>query len=127
MIPDDVSARSPTASPPLAPTLAVVNARVWTADPRRPWADAVVVRGDRLGFVGSGAEARKLTRGTPDVRVIDARGRFLASDVADFRPLHAGAPADFVLADRDLTQFPAESGDVQLVLAVRGGRVVDER
>ena len=26
------------------PVLAIVNARVWTNDPRRPWADALLVR-----------------------------------------------------------------------------------
>ncbi len=107
-------------------TLAVVNARVWTGDPRRPWADAVVVRGDRLGFVGSGAEARKLTRDARDVRVIDAHGQFLASSAADFRPLRPGDPADFVLVDRDLTRPAPAADDPRVVLVVRGGQVVDE-
>ena len=38
-------------APPPAPApvtaLAIVNARVWTGDTRRPWADAVLVRGER--------------------------------------------------------------------------------
>jgi len=28
-------------------SIAIVNARVWTGDPRRPWADGLAVRGDR--------------------------------------------------------------------------------
>ena len=64
-----------------APTLAVVNARVWTADPRRPWADAVAVQDDRIMAVGSGAEIRKLT--TPATRVVDARGMMLVPGFID--------------------------------------------
>jgi len=36
------SASAPTSA---APTLAVVNARVWTGDAKRPWADAIAVSG----------------------------------------------------------------------------------
>src|ERR687895_291374 len=56
-------------------TLAVVNARVWTGDQRRPWADALATAGDRILVVGSGAEVRKLAG--PTTRVIDARGMML--------------------------------------------------
>jgi predicted amidohydrolase YtcJ len=64
-----------------APTLAVVNARVWTGDPRRPWADALAVKGDRIIAVGSGAEVRKLT--APSTRLIDARGMMLVPGFID--------------------------------------------
>jgi hypothetical protein len=64
-------------------TLAVVNARVWTGAARRPWADAVVVRGDRLALVGGSAEARKLAAGAPGARVIDARGQMLVPGFTD--------------------------------------------
>ena len=40
-------------------TLAVVNARVWTGDTARPWAEAFAVRGDRFATVGSSAAVRK--------------------------------------------------------------------
>src|ERR687883_92727 len=62
-------------------TLAVVNARVWTGDPRRPWADAVAVSGDRVAAVGSSAEVRKLAG--PDARVVDAGGQFLVPGFID--------------------------------------------
>ncbi|MFY0525242.1 amidohydrolase [Archangium gephyra] len=56
-------------------TLAVLNARVWTGNPRQPWAEAVAIRGERLAAVGSTAEVRGLVgAGT---RVIDAKGQFL--------------------------------------------------
>jgi predicted amidohydrolase YtcJ len=65
----------------LAPTVAIVNARVWTGDTRRPWADAVAVTGDRITLVGSSAEVRKLAR--PTTRVIDAQGQMLVPGFID--------------------------------------------
>jgi predicted amidohydrolase YtcJ len=62
-------------------TLAVVNARVWTGDERRPWADAIAVRGDRIAAVGSGAEIRKLAGA--EARVIDAAGQMLVPGFVD--------------------------------------------
>jgi predicted amidohydrolase YtcJ len=61
-------------------TLAVVNARIWTGDARRPWADAIAVSGDRITAVGSSAEIRKLSR---SARVIDAQGRMLVPGFTD--------------------------------------------
>ncbi|HKG93124.1 MAG TPA: amidohydrolase, partial [Gemmatimonadaceae bacterium] len=58
-------------------TLAVVNARVWTGDSRRPWADAVAVRGDRIAAVGSSAEVKKMAGA--DTRVIDGGGRMMVT------------------------------------------------
>jgi len=67
---------------PAAPvSLAIVNARVWTGDPRRPWADAVAVRGDRIAAVGSSAEIRKLA--VAATRVVDARGQMLVPGFHD--------------------------------------------
>ena len=68
-------------APAGAPTLAVVNARVWTADPRRPWADAVAATGDRLVAVGSSAEVRKQV--APSTEVIDAGGMFVVPAFID--------------------------------------------
>ena len=72
----------PSAAAAEAPvTLAVVNARVWTGDPRRPWADALAVRGDRIAAVGSSAEVRKMSgAGT---RVVDAAGRMVVPGFVD--------------------------------------------
>jgi predicted amidohydrolase YtcJ len=94
VLPAAVSLLGPTAGaqPPRRPapagaagpvTLAVVNARVWTGAARRPWADAVVVRGDRLALVGGSAEARKLAAGSPGARVVDARGQMLVPGFTD--------------------------------------------
>lgn len=73
------SDRSSTAAGPV--TLAVVNARVWTGNARRPWADAIAVRGDRIAAVGSSAEVKKLAAGT--TRVVDARGQMLVPGFVD--------------------------------------------
>src|SRR5262245_57912150 len=62
------------------PGLAVVNARVWTGDARRPWAEALAVDGDRLTAVGSGAEVRKLAG---RARVIDAGGMMVVPGFID--------------------------------------------
>ena len=61
--------------------LAIVNARVWTGDAKRPWADAVAVTGDRIGAVGSSAEIRKLA--SPVTRIIDANGAMLVPGFID--------------------------------------------
>ena len=62
-------------------TLAVVNARAWTGDARRPWADAIAIAGDRIVLVGSSAEVRKLAG--PAATVIDARGMMLVPGFID--------------------------------------------
>jgi len=63
------------------PSLAVVNARVWTGDRARPWADAIAVDGDRIAMVGSSAEVRKAT--APGTNVVDARGMMVAPGFID--------------------------------------------
>ncbi|CAN5352759.1 amidohydrolase [soil metagenome] len=94
-------------------TLALVNARVWTADSRRPWAEAVAVSGDRIVAVGSSAEVRKLAG--PDTRMVDVAGRMVVPGFFDSH-LHfvdgghtlafvqlrdAPSPAEFVARIRD--------------------------
>ncbi|MHB1071191.1 MAG: amidohydrolase [Gemmatimonadaceae bacterium] len=76
-IPAGSTAQTPTAGP----ALAVVNAQVWTGDPRRPWATALAVSGDRLVAVGSTAEVRKLVR--PGTRVVDGAGRLVVPGFVD--------------------------------------------
>jgi len=61
-------------------TLAVVNARVWTGDTTRPWAEAFAVRGERIATVGSSAAVRKIAG---NGRVIDAAGRMVVPGFID--------------------------------------------
>jgi predicted amidohydrolase YtcJ len=128
--------------------LAIINARVWTGTPRRPWADAVLVRGDRIELVGSSAEVRKAS--TPACRRIDARGMLVAPLWRSPRPerdddalvravrssargaaqtelgaLHVGARADLAMFDRDVTRATSdELGVARVVLLMRSGRVI---
>jgi hypothetical protein len=62
-------------------TLAVVNARIWTGDVQRPWADALAVDGTRIAAVGSSAEIRKLAPGS--ARLIDAKGAMIVPGFTD--------------------------------------------
>ncbi len=71
----------PPRNPSGEPTIAVVNARVWTGDPGRPWADALAASGDRISAVGSSAEVKKLV--TSSTRVIDAAGMLVVPGLID--------------------------------------------
>ncbi|HSU93161.1 MAG TPA: amidohydrolase [Gemmatimonadaceae bacterium] len=62
-------------------SLAVVNARIWTGNPKRPWAEAIAVRGDRIAAVGSSAEIRKITGA--GAKVVDAHGQMLVPGFND--------------------------------------------
>ena len=60
-------------------SLAIVNAKVWTGDSARPWADAIAVSGDTILAVGSSAEVRKLGA----ARVVDAKGGLVTPGFID--------------------------------------------
>lgn len=62
-------------------TLAITNARIWTADPRRKWAQAVAVAGDRVAAVSTDEELAPVARQAPER--IDARGRLLLPGFTD--------------------------------------------
>ena len=67
------------AAAPLA-TLAIVNARIWTGDAARPWAEALAVNGSEITAVGTTAEIRRAAAG---VETIDAGGRLLVPGFID--------------------------------------------
>jgi predicted amidohydrolase YtcJ len=67
-----------SASTPAA-TFAIVNARVWTGDSARPWAEGIAINGDTIVAVGSSAEVRKLNA----TRVVDARGGMVTPGFID--------------------------------------------
>jgi predicted amidohydrolase YtcJ len=71
----------PATFTPESPTLAIVNARVWTGDTTRPWAEAVLIGGERINAVGSSADVRKQAR--RDTRVVDARGMMVVPGFID--------------------------------------------
>ena len=73
---------------PAAPDLILVNGRVFTADPRMPWAEAVAIRGDRIADVGMNAVVRQ--RAGSGTRVIDVGGRVVIPGINDAHT-HVGA------------------------------------
>jgi predicted amidohydrolase YtcJ len=61
--------------------MAIVNARVWTGDPSRPWAEGVAIEGDRVSAVGTNEEIRRAAaQGT---ELIDAGGRLVVPGFID--------------------------------------------
>ncbi|HZJ01420.1 MAG TPA: amidohydrolase, partial [Gemmatimonadaceae bacterium] len=64
-------------------TLAIVNARIWTANPRQPWATGIAVSGDKIVSVGTSAEIAKLAKANPKARVIDAKGGMVTPGFID--------------------------------------------
>ncbi|KAF1686709.1 amidohydrolase [Pseudoxanthomonas broegbernensis] len=69
------------ASPPPAADLLLGNARVYTVDPARPWAQAVAVRDGRIVAVGSDAELARWKGAA--TRVVDLGGRLLLPAFGD--------------------------------------------
>ena len=61
--------------------LALVNGKIWTGDPARPWAQAVAVRGDTIHAVGTTAEVRDLAG--PGTAVVDLGGALLLPGFID--------------------------------------------
>jgi hypothetical protein len=61
--------------------LALVNGRVWTADPARPWAEAVAVRGNTISAVGTTAEIERSIG--KDTRKVDLGGRLVIPGLND--------------------------------------------
>lgn len=62
-------------------SIAVVNARVWTGDAGRPWAEAVAASGERILAVGSNAEIRALSG--VSTRTVDGRGGLVTPGFID--------------------------------------------
>jgi len=105
-------------------TIAIVNARVWTGDDRRPWADAVLVRGARIVGIGSSAEIRKRA-GTSAV-IVDARSMMVVPGASAGR-IATGFPANLIVVERAVDGVPAAPRDDEIVLALEEGAVVVDR
>ena len=83
-----IAAGTPTFVQPPAPTLAIVNGKVFTGVSTAPWAEALTIVGDRIGVVGTTASVRQLVDAS--TRVIDARGRVVIPGINDAH-VHIGA------------------------------------
>jgi predicted amidohydrolase YtcJ len=64
-----------------SPSLAIVNAKIWTGDEAQPWAEAIAINGETIIHVGSNEAVRKmLDDGT---ELIDAQGQMLVPGFND--------------------------------------------
>jgi predicted amidohydrolase YtcJ len=94
-----------------AADLILVNGRVFTADARMPWAEAVAVRGHRILDVGSNTTIRQ--RAGSGTRVIDVGGRVVIPGINDAHT-HVGArPPGTVLKLSDDPTFDDVVGAVR--------------
>ncbi|MBX3173855.1 MAG: hypothetical protein KF709_05550 [Gemmatimonadaceae bacterium] len=59
----------------------IVNARIATGDPRRPWADAMLIEDGRVLATGASAALRKRAQ---LAEVVDAQGAEVSADGAPF-------------------------------------------
>ena len=64
-----------------AADIVLLNGKVFTADPGKPFAEAVAIRGERIIAVGTSAEVEKL--GGPAPRRIDLQGRVVVPGLND--------------------------------------------
>lgn len=108
----------PSSTPPSG--LVVVNARVWTNDPRRPWSDAVLVMGERILAVGSSAELRK--RAGRGARIVDARG-LLTLPARDGEILASGRPASLIIVEHATAEPPARPAADAVVFELIDGHI----
>ncbi len=58
-----------------------VNGNIYTANERQPHAEAIAVKKDRVAFVGSNADAKKLAR--EETRVVDLGGKTVVPGLTD--------------------------------------------
>ena len=75
----DDQAQTPAAGAAAA-TLAIVNARIWTGDPARPWAEALAANRDLITAVGTTDEIRRVASGA---EIIDAGGKLVLPGFID--------------------------------------------
>ena len=58
----------------------LVNARIWTGDPNRPWAEAMAWEGERIVAIGAAGDVRKVAGEAP---LLDAHGRLVVPGFID--------------------------------------------
>jgi len=59
----------------------IVNGKIYTLNPQKPWAEALAIRADQIVAVGSDAEIAKLQ--SKNTQVIDAKGRLVLPGFTD--------------------------------------------
>ena len=76
-----LSSRLASSAEAAPPDAIFVNGNVYTAAEKQPRAEAIAVTGDRISFVGSTTEARKLAG--KETRVIDLAGKTVLPGLTD--------------------------------------------
>lgn len=71
--------RQPASAPAKPGTVAIINAKIWTGDGAQPWAQALVMDGATLTFVGTNDDARKANA----AQTVDAGGRLIVPGFTD--------------------------------------------
>jgi len=56
----------------VAPDLVITNAKIFTADPNAPWAQAIAITGDHISAVGTSDQVKSIA--TDATKIIDAKG-----------------------------------------------------
>src|ERR1043166_4962915 len=74
-------ALTPSTGPADPATLLFINGNIYTADAKRPHAEAVAVKDDRIIFVGSNTDAKKFQG--PNTRTIDLHGSTVLPGLTD--------------------------------------------
>ena len=101
-----------------APQLVLVNAKVFTADPALPYAQAVAIEDGRILAVGSNEQVRALTG--PNTRILDAGGRLVTPGLTEAH-VHLGVALPTPpLAMPDLP-FPGPTAEQALADGRTGG------
>lgn len=105
----------PPSAPPPTP-YALVNGRVFTGDPKAPWAEALVTEGDRITAVGSSAAIAEVT--PEGATVIDLGGRLVIPGFNDAH-VHVAVPLGPYLNAPDFVPGPGPS--TPEILGIVGG------
>jgi predicted amidohydrolase YtcJ len=122
-----------------APDLVLLGGKVFTADPRRPWAEAIAVRGDRIVAVGTVTEVELLAGARTRRIALDGRTVVPGFDDAHGHAGPAGIRGTLVTVDPSPTPDPPLAALLDSIAAAArrtpagtwlrsgiGGRVFDD-
>ncbi len=104
-----LAAFAPAAEPPVAADLVVLNAKVWTGEPKQPEAEAVAALHGRVVKVGTTADVKALVGA--NTKVIDAAGRRVVPGFHDSHLHFLGGGQQLARVELKDCKDEAEFGD----------------